>query len=35
MPDRPSHAGIFGYGPEDEMIAQLIADSIVESRPAG
>lgn len=30
----PSHAGIYGYGPEDELIADLIAQNVVDVQPA-
>ena len=30
----PSNAGIFGYAPDDEMIADLIAQTVTAIHPA-
>ena len=30
----PSHAGIFGYAPDDELIADLIAQTVMAVHPA-
>jgi hypothetical protein len=32
--DDPSHAGIFGYSPDDDLIADLIAQVVREIHPA-
>ena len=34
LPSDPSHAGIYGYAPEDRLVAQLIALSVAEIHPA-
>lgn len=34
MPDDPSHTGIFGFSSADEIIAELIAQTILEKHPA-
>jgi len=34
LPEAPSHAGMYGYKPEDELIADLIAFMAVEIYPA-
>ena len=31
----PSHSAIFGYGLEDDLIADLIAETVTETHPAG
>lgn len=30
----PSHVGIYGYGPNDELIADLLAETVSETHPA-
>ena len=34
MPDDPSHTGIYGFSSADEIIAELIAQTILEKHPA-
>lgn len=34
VPEDPSHAGIFGISPNDEIIAELIARTVLEKHPA-
>lgn len=34
LPDDPSHAGIYGYSQEDDLIADLLAISILGQHPA-
>lgn len=34
IPEDPSHAGIYDISPDDEIIAELIAQSVLEKHPA-
>ena len=33
LPDDESHSGVFGYSHEDDLIADLIADKVLETYP--
>ena len=33
-PGDPSHSGIYGYGYEDDLVADLIAEIVLETYPA-